>query len=81
MMFAEITSTTANGKRFLLLSSVCIIVPRGKRKMNLKQSIKAAVQINSNSVYIFITCKLMLGTGIVTFITPAAGQLVCEDLQ
>lgn len=49
--------------------------------MNSKQYIKAAVQINSNATYIFIKCKLMLGTGIVTFITPAAGQHVWEDLQ
>lgn len=44
--------------------------------MNSKQYIKTAVQINSNTIYICITCKLMLGTGIVTFIPPAAGQLV-----
>ena len=40
-----------------------------------------AEQINSNSVCIFITCKLTLGSGIVAFIGAAAGRLVCEDLQ
>lgn len=49
--------------------------------MNSKVYIKAAKQINSNAICIFIACKLMLGTVIVAFITPAAGQLVWEDLQ
>lgn len=49
--------------------------------MNSKEYIKPAKQINWNAIYIFITCKLMLGTGIVTFITTAAGQHVWEDLQ
>lgn len=80
-MFVELKSTWPVEKTFRLLSSACVIVPRGDRKISSKPYVKVAEQINSNAMYIIITCKLMLGRVIVAFITPAAGQLVWEDLQ
>lgn len=47
--------------------------------MNSKQYIEPAKQINSKCHIHFYHTKVMLGTGIVTFITPATGQLVRED--
>lgn len=44
-----------------------------------KWTLLATEQTNWN--VICIGCKLMLGSGIVAFITGAAGQLVWEDLQ
>lgn len=79
-VFVELTSTWARWKNSPP-PCVYIIVPRGKRKMKSKLYIRAAKQINSDATYIFITCKLTLGKGIVAFIFPAAGQLVWEDLQ
>lgn len=65
-----------NKLNFLSVSSV-MLDWRGEIKK--KNELLSTEQTNWNAIC--IGCKLMLGPGIVAFITAAAGQLVWEDLQ